>query len=246
VTPSVTPSITRTPSVTRTITPTITRTPSVTRTITPTITRTPSVTRTPVSPSVTPTVTRTVTQTRTPSVTPTSSITPSVTPTLTPSVSPSCVCKSYNISGLDNSSQIELKSCCTNGLFSETDPNFWKHSNNEINVCACEDNVTITGSGTITLNGSCGDCFCATIEVNQSDLDNLGDEVRVFYQCCNGDFMMEVYTAAGQYQLCNQYIFSVMMFKTSQNLYSLPQNGTGVVNNVGDSGCNCSSCSTTC
>jgi len=90
VSPSLTPSITPTISLTPTPSITLTPTPSITpsRTLTPTPSITPSRTLTP-TPSITPS--RTLTPT--PSITPTRTITPSITPsrtlTPTPSITPS-------------------------------------------------------------------------------------------------------------------------------------------------------------
>ena len=78
VTPTPTPTITPTNSVTPTVTPTNTVTPTPTNTVTPTITPTRTVTPTP---TITPTVTITTTTTPTPTITPTNSVTP--TPILT-------------------------------------------------------------------------------------------------------------------------------------------------------------------
>jgi hypothetical protein len=66
LTPTPTPTITPTISLTPSVTPTITRTPTITPSITPTIS---------ITPSITPTISIT------PSITPTISITPSITPT---------------------------------------------------------------------------------------------------------------------------------------------------------------------
>ena len=76
LTPSITPSISRTPSITPSITITPTRTSSTTPSVTPSITRTPSLT-----PSVTPSITRT------PSLTPSVTISLSTPPSPTPSPS---------------------------------------------------------------------------------------------------------------------------------------------------------------
>ncbi|MGZ9165301.1 MAG: peptidoglycan DD-metalloendopeptidase family protein, partial [Anaerolineales bacterium] len=92
VTPTITPSITRTPTITltpsRTPTPTATRTLTATatpsRSRTPTITRTPTATATP-SRTRTPTVTVTPSRTRTPTLTTTPSRTRTPTATVTPS-----------------------------------------------------------------------------------------------------------------------------------------------------------------
>ena len=110
ISPSVTPSVTRTPSVTpsvsvsSSITPSISLTPSrtATQSITPSISNTPGLTPTPsvsltptssVTPSVTPSesVTPSISLTPTRSVTPSISLTPtrSITPSVTPSVTPS-------------------------------------------------------------------------------------------------------------------------------------------------------------
>ena len=85
LTPTFTPTITRTPTPSNT--PTITRTPTASST--PTITKTPTPSNTPTA-SRTPTPSKTPTQTRTPTATftPTPSRTPSRTPTLTPSKTP--------------------------------------------------------------------------------------------------------------------------------------------------------------
>ena len=86
VTPSITPTIsvspTRTPAISNTpsITPTISVTPSITPSVTPTISVTPS-------PSITPSVTSTVSPTRTPSISVTPTISLTATPSRTPGVS---------------------------------------------------------------------------------------------------------------------------------------------------------------
>lgn len=90
-TPTPTPTLTPTISLTPTKTPTSTVTPSLTATITPTVTSTPTVTITPTktvtatnTPTITVTPTFTQTNTLTPSVTPTKTVTPTVTLTSTP------------------------------------------------------------------------------------------------------------------------------------------------------------------
>ena len=80
-TPSVTPSVTPTNSVTPTVTPTITSSVTLTPSVTPTITPTQTSSNTP-TPSITPTTTITSSVTPTPTVTPTNTETP--TPTVTP------------------------------------------------------------------------------------------------------------------------------------------------------------------
>ena len=96
VSPSLTPSATKTPSVTPTATPTptVTKTASVTPTIsiTASITPTPSVTptiSTTASPSISPSISTTASISATPSVTPTISTTASIsaTPSVTPTIS---------------------------------------------------------------------------------------------------------------------------------------------------------------
>jgi len=98
-TPSITPTNTITPTLTPSITPTLSITPSLTITITTTKTSTPTITptRTPtltVSPTKTPTITPTVTRTptksptRTPTLTPTNTNTPTLTPTKRPTPTP--------------------------------------------------------------------------------------------------------------------------------------------------------------
>jgi hypothetical protein len=88
-TPTVTLTISLTPTLTPT--PTVTRTSTVTPTVTPTISITPTITVTPTSTptptiSITPSVTQTQTITPTISITPTLSPTPTLTPT--PSITP--------------------------------------------------------------------------------------------------------------------------------------------------------------
>jgi formylglycine-generating enzyme required for sulfatase activity len=83
ISPTPTPTVTPSLSVSPTVTPTITLSPSATTTITPT--RTPTNT---VTPSLTPTRTLTPTPSITRSLTPTKSLTPSITPSITVSISP--------------------------------------------------------------------------------------------------------------------------------------------------------------
>ncbi len=104
-TPSATPIITPTPTITSTQTPTFTPTPTTTTTLTSTPTETPTqtptttttLTSTPtetVTPTQTPTTTTTLTATpsETPTHTPTSTSTPQPTPTQTPTETPNSVC----------------------------------------------------------------------------------------------------------------------------------------------------------
>ncbi len=107
-TPSATPIITPTPTLTSSQTPTLTPTPTTTTTLTSTPTETPTqtptttttLTSTPtetVTPTQTPTTTTTLTSTpsETPTHTPTSSSTPPPTPTQTPTETPNSVCPVY-------------------------------------------------------------------------------------------------------------------------------------------------------
>ena len=204
-------------------------------------------------PTPTPTPTRTVTPSRTPSVTPTPSITPTrtvtpsrtPTPTPTPTLTPNqCICKHYQISNLTNSSTVQVKNCCDFGLSSINDSNYWKHSSNTINVCSCENNVSVTGGGAAQLQGDCNtDCSCYEIYVAPEDIAlSIGDAI-VHYQCCDGSFATETYTSAGTYTLCAQYVFHLMFIKAG--VYSLPVDST-LTNNGQNSGCNCEPCGTTC
>jgi hypothetical protein len=80
---------TNTPTLTRTLTPTPTNTPTLTRTLTPTPTNTPTPTKTLTpTPTPTPTKTLTPTPTNTPTLTKTLTPTPTNTPTLTRTLTP--------------------------------------------------------------------------------------------------------------------------------------------------------------
>jgi hypothetical protein len=105
-----TPTPTKTPSIS--ITPTITRTPSITPTRTPTIT--PSLTATPTLtpvPTITPSQTPTITpsQTFAASITPTPTITPTRTITPTPTTTPPTI--SYFFMGTVSGYGTEIQAC---------------------------------------------------------------------------------------------------------------------------------------
>jgi hypothetical protein len=191
----------------------------------------------PASPSVTPS--------RTPSLTPTPTPTPSLTPTPTPSIA-GCVCKLYEIDSLTLNSTVEVKSCCDNNAFySISDSNYWKHSGNFISVCSCEDNVTVTGGGSANLIKDCNtDCSCYEINIAQEDIDaSIGDPI-VHYQCCDGSFATETYSAsAGQYFLCAQHVFHLMFIKGTTYYFPTASTFTDTGQNVG---CTCTSCGNGC
>ena len=113
-----------------------------------------------------------------------------------------------------------------------------------MNVCSCENGVTVDGNGTVTLVGGCdSDCNCAEIVVSNDDTQY--GQVWVYYQCCDGAIdNYEIYASPGTYTLCNRFIFSLVLFDGSG--YNPVSNSTYISINSGSSSCNCEPCGTTC
>ena len=141
VTPTPTPTVTRTPNVTPTITPTNTLTPTTTPTNTVTPTNTQTITPT-LTPSNTPSVTPPSTQTPTPSVT----TTPTNTPTPTPTDPREC--RTYTIIAEGSGTTFNWTNCdgTPDTLFLVGSP---------INICAKQGSVSLFPDGTIIDIGTC-------------------------------------------------------------------------------------------
>lgn len=145
-TPSVTPTLSLTPSITPTQTPTSTVCPG----LTPTATQTPTLT-----PSITPTNTPTLT--KTPTVTPTNTQTPSNTPSETP---PTCLC--YDILNETGGSLNYTYTPC-----SGTSTTNSLGGGQNIQVCS---EVVPTGDGGITINA----CTSITNCTSDGDCEGCG------------------------------------------------------------------------
>jgi hypothetical protein len=199
---------TNTPTLTKTLTPTPTNTPTLTKTLTPTPTNTPTLTQTVTQTltqtlTPTPTNTPTLTKTLTPTPTNTPTLTKTLTPTPTNTPTTTNTCLSYTLTNTGGqfgpSSVFTFTPCCTNINSSPVTLNPFGIYLTQ--VCSSTVPVLTSGSGSTTLNGTCeycGTCYCW-------DLDNTfgEDPVGFTYVDCSGTTQVQDVNVGSTISVCS-------------------------------------------
>ena len=108
---------------------------------------------------------------------------------------------------------------CLTGNQSTIPFDWYLDQTDEINVCACQNTVTIAGynnPGDYTVTQTSAECTlnqlctCHTVTINQQDLDNSQDNtVYLRVQECDGSWATRTFNTAGTFNICIMNLWDV-------------------------------------
>jgi hypothetical protein len=125
-----------------------------------------------------------------------------------------------------------------------SDYTFWEPNGGNITFCACgTPSVQGAWGGEANVTGSCGDCQCYDIIIDNRDVLNSDENgVRVYYQCCDGTFNLEL--TMGNITRCANRIMG--LFIVFRGAIIPPLYGSSY-SSTGQGSCtNCVSCGQSC
>jgi hypothetical protein len=145
---------------------------------------------------------------------------------------------------LNNWNSITYYECCSNTSQQLNDFTFWEPNGGNITFCACgTPSVQGVWGGEAIQNGSCGDCQCYDIIIDNRDvLDSDENAVRVYYQCCDGTFNLEL--TGGNITRCANRIMG--LFIVFRGNIIPPLWGSSYVSTGQGSCTNCVNCGQSC